>query len=144
MKRSHAWQQHGTVSLWSYRDNLRNYPGWHIGADAAGCVSLLALLDALEVDGAGATRTLHLSPPSPAQLAVPNNRDARWDAPTTLRLAVDEDVAFWQWEVDGARATLRLGKAAMAALRQGVLDIAVGRGDYSVGQGAQALWFWWG
>lgn len=144
MKRSHGWQQHGTVSLWSYRDNRRNYPGWHIGADAAGCASLLALLDALEVDGAGATRTLQLSPPSPAQLAVPNNRDARWDAPTSLRLTVDEDVAFWQWEVDGARATLRLGKAAMAALRQGVLDIAAGRGDYSVGQGAQALWFWWG
>ena len=144
MKRSHAWHQHGTMSLWRYRENLRNYPGWHIGADAAGCASMLALLDALALDGPGATRTLQLSPPSPAQLAVPNNRDARWDAPATLRLTVDEDVAFWQWDVDGARATLQLGDAATGALRQGVVDIAAGRGDYSVGQGAQALWFWWG
>jgi hypothetical protein len=104
---------------------------------------MLALLDALALDGPGATRTLQLSPPSPAQLAVPNNRDARWDAPATLRLTVDEDVAFWQWDVDGARATLRLGKAATGALEQGVVDIAAGRGDYSVGQGDQALWFWW-
>lgn len=61
-----------------------------------------------------------------------------------VRLTVDEDVAFWQWDVDGARATLRLGKAATGALRQGVVDVAAGRGDYSLGQGTQALWFWWG
>lgn len=71
MKRSHAWHHHGTVSLWRYLDNLRNYPGWHIGADAAGCASMLALLDALALDGPAATRTLQLSSPSPAQRSWP-------------------------------------------------------------------------
>ncbi|MCF7750275.1 hypothetical protein KQ945_05925 [Bacillus subtilis subsp. subtilis] len=143
MNRSHAWQQHGTMSLWSYRDNLRNFPGWHLGADAAGGVSLLALLDALGIDGAGATRTLQITAPSAAQLAVPNNRDAQWEAPTTWRLTFDDGVPFWQWQVEERRVSLRLGSEAMADLRHGVLDIAAGRGDHSVGHGAQALWFWW-
>lgn len=143
MKPSHAWQQHGTVSLWRYRDNARNFPGWQLTADAEGCASLLTLLDALHTGGAGASRTLQLSAPGPAQLAVPNNRDARWVAPQTMQLILDEDSGAWQWQPDGERQVLRLGVSALAGLRQGVLDIAAGQGDYSLGHGMEALWFWW-
>lgn len=143
MKPSHAWQQHGTVSLWRYRDNARNFPGWQLTADAEGCASLLTLLDALHTEGAGASRTLQLSAPGPAQLAVPNNRDARWVAPQTMRLILDEDSGAWQWQPDGERQVLRLGVSALAGLRLGVLDIAAGQGDYSLGHGMEALWFWW-
>lgn len=138
-----AWQPAGTVSLWRYRDNARHYPGWQLTADAAGCASLLALLDALQTEGAGASRALRLTAPGPAQLAVPNNRDARWEAPQAMRLVLDQDSDAWQWQPDNAQQVLRLGLSALAELRQGVRDIAAGRGDYSLGHGMDALWFWW-
>jgi hypothetical protein len=143
MKPSHAWQQRGTVSLWRYREKPCNFPGWHLAADAAGCASLLALLDALEADGAGVGRTVQLSAPGAAQLAVPNNRDAGWDAPQTLRLSVDAAADAWQWLLDGERLGLQFGIVALSELRQGVRDIAAGRGDYSIGKSTDALWFWW-
>lgn len=133
----------GTVSLWRYLDNARNYPGWHLTADAAGCAALLALLDALGAEGAGAARTLALTAPGAAQRAVPNNRAARWEAATTLRLTVDAAADAWHWEGDGAHVLLRCGRTGLAGVRQGVADIAAGRGDHACGRGAQALWFWW-
>lgn len=143
MRPSHAWRQHGTVSLWRYPDGQRNFPGWHLGADADGCASLLALLGALEADGAGTSRTVQLLAPDTAQLAVPNNRDAKWDTAQTLRLTVDAAADAWQWLLDGQRLELRIGMDALRGLRHGVQDIATGRGDYSVGSGTDALWFWW-
>jgi hypothetical protein len=52
--------------------NARNYPGWNLHADASGCRSLWELLNALAADESG-TRTITLTPPTSAQLGVPNN-----------------------------------------------------------------------
>ena len=43
----------------------RNYPGWHLNADRAGCQSLLSLLDALAADGAG-SRSVAITAPTKA------------------------------------------------------------------------------
>ena len=40
----YRWKQRGIISLWRYTENSRNYSGWHLTADAAGCASLLELL----------------------------------------------------------------------------------------------------
>lgn len=77
-----TWRQSGRVSLWRYTENERNYPGWNLNADAAGCRSLLELLDALTITGAGG-RMVTVTQPTSEQLRVPNNRGgaAAWLAP---------------------------------------------------------------
>lgn len=144
MNTLHAWRQTGTVSLWRYQGNQRNYPGWHLSADMAGCASLLVLLDALEEAGAGATRTVQLLAPMANVLRVPNNRGAELDAPSAVSLAMAEAPDTWQWDLDGGRMRVQLGAACLQKLRKGIMDIAAGEGDYSIG-GADMdrLWFWW-
>lgn len=141
-----TWKPSGAVSLWRYTENTRNYPGWHLNADVAGCRSLLDLLDALATEP-GSYRTIPLRPPSEAQLSVPNNRGAAPAAATKLRLAVADAPAQWHLPADHDPATLTIGSDWLAPLRKGLLDITRGRGDYSIGEedsDSLRLWFWWG
>lgn len=148
MYRSHSWKQSGNVSLWYYTGNERNYPGWHLTADAAGCDSLIALIDALAAYGCAAARSVEIRPPSSAQLKVPNNKSglAAWQAPSKLRIAFSEDPELWSFPLVLEPAALILGSDWLAPLRDGISGIARGRGDYSIGvagNGSWRLWFWW-
>ncbi|MBB5884906.1 hypothetical protein DYQ93_03355 [Xanthomonas sp. LMG 8992] len=141
---AHRWTQSGRISLWRYLENERNYPGWHLNADSAGCQSLLTLLDALAADGVG-SRTLLITAPSKAELGVPNNRRglAAWVAPEKLRLTLSTTDDHWSFPVDAEPAALEIGSGWLAALREGIAGIAKGRGDYAIGKGNHRLWFWW-
>lgn len=148
MHRSHSWKQSGNASLWYYTENERNYPGWHLTADAAGCDSLVALLDVLAADGNGAFRIVEIRPPSNAQLKVPNNKSglAAWQAPSKLRIAFSDDPAEWSFPLGLEPASLTLGSDWLTPLRDGISGIPRGRGDYSIGRigkGSAKLWFWW-
>lgn len=141
-----AWKLSGSVSLWRYAANTRNYPGWHLNADAAGCRSLLGLLDALATER-GSYRTFPLRPPNEAPLSVPNNRRAAPVAATKLQLALSAAPAQWHLPPDHDPARLTIGSDWLAPLRQRLLAIAQGRGDYTIGEdgnGSLPLWFWWG
>lgn len=141
-----AWKPSGTVSLWRYTVNTRNYPGWHLNADATGCRSLLDLLDALATEP-GSYRTIPLRPPSETQLEVPNNRRAPLVTATKLQLALSDMPTQWRFPPDHDPASLTIGSDWLAPLRKGLLDITQGRGDYSIGNEgneSQRLWFWWG
>ncbi|RAP57337.1 hypothetical protein [Oleiagrimonas sp. MCCC 1A03011] len=148
MHRAHSWKQSGNVSLWYYTENERNYPGWHLTADAAGCESLVALLDALAADGTPASRAVKITPPSKAQLGVPNNKSglAAWRAPSKLRLAFSGNPADWSFPPDLDPALLTIGADWLTPLHEGISGIPHGRGDYSIGptgKGSFRLWFWW-
>ncbi|WP_082143545.1 hypothetical protein [Xanthomonas sp. NCPPB 1128] len=144
LPRAQRWTQSGRISLWRYLQNERNYPGWHLNADPAGCQSLLALLDGLVADGAG-FRTILITAPSKAELGVPNNRRglAAWVAPEKLRLTLSTIDDHWSFPVGAAPAALEVGSAWLAALREGVAGIARGQGDHAIGKGGHRLWFWW-
>ncbi len=141
-----AWRQSGRVSLWRYTENERNYPGWNLNADAAGCRSLLELLDALTSAGTGA-RTIKLTPPTFEQLRVPNNRGgaAAWIAPEKWNVSLAPDSADWDFPADIQPAVLALGSNWLAPLRAGIAGIQAGVGDHSIGDDERglALWFWW-
>lgn len=148
MHRAHSWKQSGTVSLWHYTENERNYPGWHLTADAAGCASLVALIDALAADGISASRTVDITPPSKAQLGVPNNKSglAAWRAPSKFRISFSATPAEWLFPLDLDPAVVTVGSDWLAPLREGILGIPRGHGDYSIGpagKGNSRLWFWW-
>ena len=142
--RSHSWEQAGTVALWRYTENQRNCPSWNLTADAAGCASLLALLDAFEADGAAASRTLSITSPSPAILRVPNNRSSAWIAPSKLRLSFSVDPGEWSFPESMEPAMLSIGADWLPQLRRAVAGIPGGEGDYSIGSSSSGkLWFWW-
>lgn len=147
MHRTHQWKQFGSVSLWYYTENERNYPGWHLTADAAGCQSLVALLEGLAAAGIAAFRTVEISAPSKAQLGVANNKSglAAWQAPSKLRIAVSQSPAEWSFPLDLDPACLTIGSDWLAPLCKGISGIPHGQGDYSIGPGSggSRLWFWW-
>ena len=148
MHRTHSWKQSGNVSLWYYTENERNFPGWHLTADPAGCESLIVLLDAFATDGIPASRAVEIEPPSKAQLGVPNNKSglAAWRAPSKLRVAFSSNPAEWSFPPDLDPAVLTIGSNWLVPLREGISGIPHGRGDYSIGpssKGSSRLWFWW-
>ena|SRR5690606_2625984 len=146
MSVANSWKQSGRISLWRYTENERNFPGWHLNADAAGCQSLLALLDALAADGTG-SRTVTVTAPTKAQLSVPNNKDglAAWMAPDKLRVTFSPTAHEWSFPSQLDPAVITVGSAWLAQLRDGIVGIPTGRGDYSIGdrKGGLPLWFWW-
>ena len=146
MSVANLWKQSGRISLWRYSENERNFPGWHLNADAAGCQSLINLLDALAADGAG-SRTVALSAPTTKQLGVPNNKGglAAWVAPDKLRVKFSPAPQEWSFLPDLDPAVIAVGSAWLAQLREGIAGIPAGRGDYSIGdrKGSLPLWFWW-
>jgi hypothetical protein len=148
MHRSHTWKQAGQIALWRYAENERNYPGWHLTADATGCTSLVALFDALAADGIAASRTVETVPPTAAILAVPNNRAGRaaWKAPRKLRISLSTTAAQWSFPQLLDPAEFTVGLDWLAPLREGIDGIPRGLGDYSIGSsdnGSLPLWFWW-
>ncbi len=146
MLQSHSWKQAGSVALWRYKENQRNFPGWHLTADAAGCASLLTLLDALVADGGNRSRTVAVQAPTPAILSVPNNRSSACRSPSKLRLSLSANPSEWSFPDLLEPATLTLGAEWVPELQRGIADIARGEGDYSIGSPSGEnlqLWFWW-
>ena len=144
----YRWKQRGIISLWRYTENSRNYTGWHLSADAVGCASLLELLQALTASPESAYRTVHVTPPSPTTLKVPNFRSAKWVAPTKWRIAFEpnkEATSLWNIETQQDSMNLTLGGTMIQELASGVKDISRGEGDYSIGGSDRQprLWFWW-
>ncbi len=145
MKRqSHLWKQSGSIMLWGYTENLRNYPGWHFTADRAGCDSLIALLDAFAADGPPGSRTLTITAPTPAVLSVPNNRSNDLLVPSKFRLSFASIASEWLFPRSAAPAELSLGVDWLPVFRQSVAGVPKGKGDYSIGpRNGECLWFWW-
>jgi hypothetical protein len=152
--RVNSWRQRGAIYLWRYSDNARNYPGWHMHADEAGGLAMLELLAALATSSAVVHRTIQLSVPTPAVLAVPNNQggQARWWAPSRWQIAFDPTLdTSSQWSFPAHDpAHLRIGPTFLSQLERGVSGLLAGEGDYSIGlrestapSESAELWFWW-
>ena len=142
---SDHWQQSGSVWLWRYQSNDRNYPGWHLTADRAGAASLVELLDKLASGDQSGMRTVQLGRPTPAILSVPNNRSAEWTSPAKLRVAFADDPNEWIFACTDVAAQLMLGRDWFPLLSTAVSRIPLGEGDFSIGppDPNQRLWLWW-
>jgi hypothetical protein len=135
-------KRHEIVAVWRYQANTRNYPGYHLTADAAGCTLLQERVATL-ARGIGRSAVLRLSPPTQRMLDIPNNH--RGEAPCTYFAELHIEVAAAQLSIspDGRTCRLAATRADLRDLARGVDGIAQGRGDYCIGSGDQSLWFWW-
>ena len=146
------WRQRGAVFLWRYRDEPRNYPGWHLSADPAGSESLLELFRLMRDAAHSSEQRISISDPTARVLSVPNytrggdhwQSARRWHVVYPKgRASVDE----WKLVFAGSELRLSIGERYLLSLIQGVEDLAAGRGDYAIsGEDADSpdcLWFWW-
>lgn len=136
------------IYLWRYRENRRNYPGYHLTADVTGCELLINALSRHENTKAERQSLIPLSPVTPGILAVPANR--RGD-PTVvsfgaLLLSTQPGWAAERFELSESypQCRLELSSAQAGCMLEGVRDIQRGKGDYCVGgEGDHVVWFWW-
>ena len=140
--------EYGRVFLWRYRENRRNYPGYHLTADAAGCDFLLASLRRLAAAERARRIELPLAPVGPEILAVPNNRRGNSTVKrfTRLELVTEPDFerAHLRFTEQHPKCVMNLSAAQAECVAGGVQDVAAGKGDYCIGEVRdQELWFWW-
>jgi hypothetical protein len=136
-----AWKQAGTIGLWRYRQNVHNYPGWHLATDQPGLASLLDLLARLRAcQDVDVYRTIQLTAPSTTVLAVPNNRRSPAIAPKRARLTRNEVNSEWRFEEDGEVLAIDLGVEHLEGLTRWLSrpDTAF---DTMYGH-SPPLWFW--
>lgn len=126
--------------VWRYRDNQRNYPGYHLSADADGCVALLAWLRSPR-----ARPEFRLQPVTPEVLSVPNSQ-AGYVGFTFFKLHVRPDVArgHFQFSEVSDRLSLACSQQQVECIIKGVEGIVRDHGDYCIGgEDQHVLWFWW-
>ncbi len=147
------WKPAGITSVWRYLDNARNFPGWHLTADAESCAALQQLFEQMLLAKYSVKTSLLTCPPTQELLCVPNNQGgkARWESVEKLHLKFDPAKQDNHWIVNPASDGLHIeiGRGKLESLRDGVRDITRGKGDYSIGPeddsqyDEQCLWFWW-
>lgn len=139
------WHQQGLVSLWRYVGANRAYKGWHLGADAAGCMSLLALFDAFSDDSLSLHRTVPVTAPSRALSAVPGRMFSGVESVSKLRLARSRSPSDWLLTASDDAVSLIFGETWHGKLREATNALSTGDGDFRIGpeDAEQGIWFWW-
>lgn len=135
---------HSQIYLWTYVDDPRNYRGFHLTADDAGCDVLLRRIKAMQVCGSTSRLQFELTSAGPRELAVVgyDGRARKFDR-WIVNYSPTEPADAWAFTVDERTATLSLGRAQLTPLLRGIEDIRRGRGDYSLGDETHSLWLWW-
>lgn len=130
----------GRIALWRYRENRRNYPGYHMTCDDVGARWLekqlrnLPPLKPLKIGLSPVTRDI---------LSVPANGPAAVGF-SEWQITVDPETKTLAFTENHPRCALALSPADVEALLKGLSDIVAGDGDYMIGKtDQQELWFWW-
>ena len=136
------------IFLWRYRENTRNYPGYHLTADRKGCAHLSDVLTTHEGTRRPMTNSVTLAPVTPEILSVPGNSrgDATAVALASLTLLTDPSYPDEWFKIsdNGSACSLELSRAQAGCVLEGVTDILRDKGDYCVGgDGDHVIWFWW-
>lgn len=131
------------ICLWRYKENARNYPGYHLSADTEGCRRLRALLRSIRN-----TEVIELIPPDQDVLSVPNNRggQAKYFAATNWRVETKSSLPakHFVFSERGTELTLECSRDQIECILAGIDDIERRKGDYCIGgDDDDVLWFWW-
>jgi hypothetical protein len=138
------WEQRGSISLWHYEEFPKNFRGYHLTADRAGCEFLLGLIERFRKADYPAIKGIMLDDPTPTRLAVPGCRQRCIPAIRLelrfLRAACDE---HWTVSECDGEVIIEMGANGLNHFERGIRDITLGKGDWAIGKGEKSLWFWW-
>ncbi|MBI9077110.1 MAG: hypothetical protein JEZ02_16995 [Desulfatibacillum sp.] len=147
------WSQRGHVYIWNYKEEKKNFPGFHITADKDEGESLSKLLNLMKNAKWPSFADLKISQPSLDILRVPNalGGHAKILSLDSLRIKYPKgDVQPDHWSLTNSMRSglLVLGKNKISQLEKGIHDVLASKGDYAIGpdsdeQREMLLWFWW-
>lgn len=139
----------GLLYVWTYLENRRNFPGWHLTADDAACARLSRTIQGLSAGSLSEPQVFPVWPVTPAVLAVPNNGRAKARSATELRVALAQEPRHFSLEERDGVLTIKAGSERLEELRKNLIGIIQKRGDHSMFPDGkrilhdQSLWFWW-
>ncbi|MGK2883293.1 MAG: hypothetical protein ACSLE8_00695 [Rhodococcus sp. (in: high G+C Gram-positive bacteria)] len=130
----------GRIALWRYRENRRNYPGYHMTCDAVGGEWLAEQIRKLRP---GKTLQVSLTPVTDEILSVPAN----WSPAVGFNvwhITFDSSIKTLVFSEAHPRCHLSLPPESIPDLSAGISSMVAGKGDYAIGEtDQQELWFWW-
>ncbi len=139
----------GKVYAWTYKDNLRNYPGWNFTVDLKASESLSTLLNLMNDCEWSSKKTISTELPTESQLKVPNNQngDASWKSKPnlTFNCKTSESGNYWKViELDNG-IEIQFGKAKLTELISAIIEIPKGKGDFTITDqnDMNVIYFWW-
>ncbi len=137
------WMNCGSISIWHYEDFPRNYHGYHLTADDQGCVFLLGLIDLFRNARYPARKFVELAIPTSEHLAIPNCPRRCIPAHTAeFRFRGDHPESHWSISEADGKVEIETGATGLGQLDRGFADISLNNGDWAIGDGNNALWFW--
>ena len=136
------WKPRGTVSMWLNR-LLQKFDGWNITADDVACDALLELFDRMENAKWPAKKRMPLVK---LRVTADHGGRHRFRSATHLTIKYPKDrVADEQWTLEerDRELFLSVGLSRLRELRDAIVDMKQGGGDYCIGGDEHPLWIWW-
>lgn len=126
------------VYLWTYSENRRNYPGWHLSIEPAQQNKIIAALEELRVVRPRRRGAVFLArPPTGSVLKIPNNRlgAAGWKFARRMHVNMPADypVSYWELLNDGDAVRIGLGIDMLHKLIASIQKLCEGIGDFGIG-----------
>lgn len=143
------FQINGSIYLWKYKENQRNYPGWNLTVDKVASESIIKLLDLMLKCEWSSKKHVTLSQPTNSQISVPNNwkGTATWMAATSLTLSLikTDKINYWKIHEKLPSIEIAFGSSKLQELKIAIAGIPKGKGDFSIGNenDEDILNFWW-
>lgn len=131
----------GRTVVWTYGEN-RNFPGWHLCCDQPAAAFIVEMIDAMLAAQWPARKTIPLATDPAFTTASGCTSEPRFARSLEIRFTKDGPPDGWRLEERDGKISLSIGCDMIKAMRNGVLGLTSGRGDYAIGDGP-CLWFWW-
>ncbi len=103
----------------------------------------MLLVDFLSQATAETKRTIDVSMPTASELSVPNYKVKAVSANKLIIVFDPGNDEAWRIISDERKVAFTVGQVGLRKFRDGLLDIQNGKGDYSIGDKGQEVWFWW-
>ncbi len=135
------WRQRGDVSMWQNKDPRD--PHWNLTADDPGCDALLDLLDRMERGQWPSNKQILLRKPV---ITADHGGDMPFQSATHLTIKYPKERVpddHWVLREECRQLFLEIGLSSLRELRDAVVDLKNGGGDYMIGHDDSPLWIWW-
>ena len=95
------YQINGTIHIWKYHENTRDYPGWNFAADEHAIIDLIDLLKIMEKSEWPVSKLIETVKPTFNQLKVPNNKNgfAKYEAREKLIFIFERNGPNEYWSI---------------------------------------------
>ncbi|MFL0803287.1 MAG: hypothetical protein K6L81_06190 [Agarilytica sp.] len=134
------WKKKGVISLWAHEPKNKNFPGWHLHANAEGYNSIVEYLSLLFESPMESWRTMTLDVLGNGEL-LGNPKDQVPVRKLVIRQHENEN--GWHFEEIDRKVFFSIGVNNLEKVFRGIDLARAGERDFSIGpKNRESLWFW--